>query len=91
MKYHTAVLEANSTVRCPLPYQLAILVGFQTVIGASATSERLGSRSPLRRGLPSDLCVVAELVHRAASKRKRVMKVIGLKSLRQRSSSLSDA
>jgi hypothetical protein len=52
VEYHTAVLEAISIVRCPLPYQLAILAGSQTVLGFSATAERLGSRSPLRRGLP---------------------------------------
>jgi hypothetical protein len=39
-------------MRSPLPYQLAIVVGFQTVLGASATSERLGKRSPFMRGLP---------------------------------------
>ncbi len=50
--YQTAVLEEISTMRSPLPYQLAIVVSFQTVFGSSATSERLGSRSPLRRGLP---------------------------------------
>src|SRR5215211_5025925 len=52
VKYHTAVWEESSTIRSPLPYQLAILVGFQTVFGSSATTDRLGSRSPLRRGLP---------------------------------------
>src|SRR5215207_6720898 len=52
VEYHTAVFEAISTMRSPLPYQLAILVGFQTVFVSWATSERLGSRSPLRRGLP---------------------------------------
>src|SRR5215213_322923 len=50
--YHTAVWEAISTMRSPLPYQLAIVVSFQTVFGASATTERFGSRAPLRRGLP---------------------------------------
>src|SRR3712207_5838947 len=50
--YHTAVAEATSTMRSSLPYQLAIMVGFQTVFGSSATTERLGRRSPLRRGLP---------------------------------------
>ncbi len=50
--YQTAVLEAISTMRSPLPYHLAILAGFQTVFGSSATPERFGRRSPLRRGLP---------------------------------------
>ncbi len=36
VEYHTAVLEAISTVRSPLPYQLVIVMGFQTVFGASA-------------------------------------------------------
>src|SRR5215218_9925993 len=31
---------------------LAMLLSFQTVLGSSDTSERLGKRSPLRRGLP---------------------------------------
>src|SRR5215211_6021530 len=47
VEYHTAVWEAISSVRSPLPYQLVIMVGFHTVFGASATTERLGSRSPL--------------------------------------------
>src|SRR4051812_11527735 len=42
VEYHTAVSEAISTVRSSLPYQSAILVGFQTVLGSSATAERLG-------------------------------------------------
>ena len=53
VEYHTAVLEAISTIRSPLPYQLAILAIFQTVVGSWATTERLGSRSPFMRGLPS--------------------------------------
>ena len=52
VEYHTAVSEAISTSRSLSPYQLAIVVGFQTVVGSSATTERLGRRSPLRRGLP---------------------------------------
>src|SRR5215217_4119250 len=52
VEYQTAVREAISTVRSPLPYQLATVMGFQRVEGSSATSERLGRRSPLRRGLP---------------------------------------
>jgi hypothetical protein len=56
VEYHTAVWEAISTMRSALPYQFAIIVGFQTVAGSWATSEGLGKRSPLRRGLPiSDL------------------------------------
>src|SRR5215218_954572 len=31
VEYHTAVREETSTVRSPLPYQLAIVVSFQTV------------------------------------------------------------
>jgi len=49
---HTAVSEETSTMRSPLPYQLANVVSCQTVSGSSATTERLGRRSPLRRGLP---------------------------------------
>jgi hypothetical protein len=52
VEYHTALAQAISTVRSPLPYQLAILVIFQTVLGSSATTERLGKRSPFMRGLP---------------------------------------
>src|ERR687890_2151250 len=52
VEYHTAVPEATSTVRSLLPYQLAIVVGFQTVVGSWATSERLGRHSPFMRGLP---------------------------------------
>src|SRR5215208_2968644 len=52
VEYHTAVSEAISTVRSLSPYQLASVVGFQTVLGSSATSERLGKRSPFMRGLP---------------------------------------
>jgi hypothetical protein len=51
VEYHTAVSEVISTMRSVSPYQLASVVGFQTVVGSSATSERLGKRSPLRRGL----------------------------------------
>src|SRR5918994_1538671 len=52
VEYQTAVSEAISTSRSLSPYQLAIVVVFQTVARSSATSERLGSLSPLRRGLP---------------------------------------
>src|SRR5215207_379238 len=52
VEYQMAVLEETLTMRSPLPYQLAIVVVFQTVFGSSATSERLGKRSPLSRGLP---------------------------------------
>jgi hypothetical protein len=48
----TAVSETISTVRSSLPYQLATVMGLQTVAGSSATTERFGRRSPLRRGLP---------------------------------------
>src|SRR3712207_556977 len=37
----------NHALPAPIP-GLAIVVGFQTVFGSSATTERLGSRSPLR-------------------------------------------
>src|SRR5215216_3600750 len=37
VEYHTALAEAISTLRCPLPYQLAIVVIFQTVVGSWAT------------------------------------------------------
>src|SRR5215216_5929431 len=53
VEYQTALAEAISTVRSLSPYQLAIVVSFQTVAGSSVTSERLGKRSPLRRGLPT--------------------------------------
>src|SRR5918994_1577370 len=52
VEYHPAEAEAISSVRCPLPYQLAILVGYPTVFGSLATTDRLGSRSPSMRGLP---------------------------------------
>ena len=52
VEYHTAVSEAISTSRSLSPYHLAIVVGFQSVVGSSVTTERLGRRSPLRRGLP---------------------------------------
>jgi hypothetical protein len=52
VEYHTAVSEAISTVRSPLPYQLAISVDSQAVLGSSATAERLGKRPPIMRGLP---------------------------------------
>ena len=52
VEYQTVVLEETSTIRCLLSYHLAIVVGFQTVFVASATSERLGSRLPFMRGLP---------------------------------------
>src|SRR5918911_4693746 len=52
VEYHTAVSEAISTVRSLSPHQLASVVGFQTVLGSSATAERLGKRSPFMRGLP---------------------------------------
>jgi hypothetical protein len=38
--YHTAAWEAISTVRFPLPYQLAIVVGFQRVGYAGTTAGR---------------------------------------------------
>jgi hypothetical protein len=50
VEYHTAVLDVISTMRSPLPYQLAILAHFQEVLGSSATTERFSSRSPRRRG-----------------------------------------
>jgi len=51
--YQMALSETISTVRCALPYQLATVIGIQTVFGSSATTERLGSRLPFLRGLPS--------------------------------------
>src|SRR5215207_5495145 len=50
--YQTTVSEAISTIRSLSPYQLAIVVGFQEVLGSSATTERFGRRLPFRRGLP---------------------------------------
>src|SRR5918995_6588755 len=44
VEYQTAVAEAISTMRSPLPYQLATVVGFQAVVGSLATSESLGKR-----------------------------------------------
>ena len=88
----TAVSETISTVRCALPYQLATVMVLQTVSGSSATTERLGRRSPLSRGLP--ICPGwrgGAGLYRAASSLRRVMKVIGFLSLRQRFSSLRDA
>src|SRR5215204_3170963 len=52
VEYHTAVCEAISTSRSLSPYQLAIVVCFQSVVDSSATTERLGRRSPFMRGLP---------------------------------------
>jgi hypothetical protein len=46
VEYQTDVSDAISTVRTPLPYQLATVMGFQRVEGSWATSERLGKRSP---------------------------------------------
>jgi hypothetical protein len=48
----TAVSETTSTERFSLPYHSATVIGFQAVEGFSATAERFGSLSPLRRGLP---------------------------------------
>src|SRR5215211_5773383 len=53
VEYQMAVSEAISTIRSLSPYQLAIVVVFQTVARSWATSERFGRRSPLRRGLPA--------------------------------------
>jgi hypothetical protein len=47
-----AVSETVSTVRSSLPYQLFTGMALQSVVGSSATTERFGRRSPLRRGLP---------------------------------------
>lgn len=45
-----AVSETTSIVRSFLPYQLATVIGFQSVLGSSATAERFAMHSPLRRG-----------------------------------------
>jgi hypothetical protein len=50
--YQTAVAEATSTVRSPLPYQLLTATGVQMLPGAFATAAKVGKRLPLRRGLP---------------------------------------
>jgi hypothetical protein len=50
--YQMAVSELASMVRSSPPYHSAIVMGLQVVVGSSATTERLGSRIPLRRGLP---------------------------------------
>jgi hypothetical protein len=42
--YQSAVAEATSTVRSPLPYQSSTVAGAQTVEGSSATSDRFGWR-----------------------------------------------
>src|SRR5215212_2216136 len=52
VEYQTAVLETISIVRFCLPYQFATMIGFQPVEESSATTERLGKRSPLSRGRP---------------------------------------
>jgi hypothetical protein len=48
----TDVCETISAMRFSLPYQLLNVMVLQSVLGSSATTERLGSLSPLRRGLP---------------------------------------
>jgi len=48
----TAVAETTSTERSSLAYQLLSVMVLQTVEGSSAMTERFGSLSPLRRGLP---------------------------------------
>src|SRR5919199_4185903 len=52
VEYQAALSEETSTMRSPLRHHLAVVVSFETAFGSSATSERLGSRSPLRQGLP---------------------------------------
>jgi hypothetical protein len=52
VEYQTAVLETISIVRFCLPYQFATMIDFQPVEESSATTERLGKRSPLSRGRP---------------------------------------
>jgi hypothetical protein len=52
VEYQTAVLETISIVRFCLPYQFATMIGFQPVEESSATTHRLGKRSPLSRGRP---------------------------------------
>src|SRR4051812_49843601 len=50
--YQTALAETTSTTRSFAPYQLATVMVLQAVAGSWVTTERLGKRSPLRRGLP---------------------------------------
>src|SRR4051812_49844786 len=50
--YQTAVPETISTARSLLPYQWRSVIDAHSVSGFFATTERLGSRSPLRRALP---------------------------------------
>src|SRR4051812_50214787 len=50
--YQAAVPETISTARSLLPYQWRSVIDAHSVSGFSATTERLGSRSPLRRGPP---------------------------------------
>jgi len=38
VEYRMDVAEAISTSRCPLAYQSAMVAGFQTVLGSSATT-----------------------------------------------------
>src|SRR5918994_5367676 len=64
VEYHTAEAEAISTVRCPLSYQLAILVGFQTVFGSLPTTDGLAAARPLCAASPFGPGVVAEPARR---------------------------
>jgi hypothetical protein len=50
--YQTALAESTSTQRSSLPYQLLSVMVLQRAEESSATTERFGSLSPLRRGLP---------------------------------------
>ncbi len=92
MECQTAVWETTSTVRSFLPYQSDTVIGVHVVAEFSATAERFANLSPFRRGLP--ICPGfrgGDGSYRAASNLRRVMKVIGSESLRQRSRSFKAA
>ncbi len=92
VEYQTAVSETISTGRSVPPYQPLTVIGVQAVRGSSSTAERFGRRGPFRRGLPIWRGLRGRAgLYRAASSLRRVMKVIGFLSLRQRSRSFSEA
>src|SRR4051812_6892399 len=83
--YQPAVSETSPPVLSSPPYQPVTVTGVHTVAESSATTERLGKRSPLRRGLPIRLgWRGGGGSERGGASRKRGGEAGGVFSLRQR-------
>jgi hypothetical protein len=87
-----AVPEATSTKRCPSPYQLSTFRNCQTVRRRISICWSEGRRDPTRRGRPmAPFLRSGAGPNKRASRRRRVMHVIGRRRTAQSDSSCREA